>query len=259
MPKQDEIREPVSELAAPDDKLTPGSLTANSPALRWLDNFWYHYKWTVIVVVFFVTVFIVCATQMIARPHYDTSMVIACPYRMNNEERAAYEAVVNALCPEDFDKNGEKSINIIIYQIYSEEEYIAEKESLEAESMQFSINRQYNSDEYKNFNTYTMTGETSVYLISPYLYTMLRDGDRLKPLSELYPSGNLPTGAREDGFGIDIAETDFYRYNPAVQALPKGLILCVHRPTVAGGSSDEEVYANALDFFHAIADYEVVE
>ena len=53
---------------------------------QWLENFWYHYKWTVIVVAFFVAVAVVGIVQMVNRPQYDTSVCLASPYKMNKEE-----------------------------------------------------------------------------------------------------------------------------------------------------------------------------
>ncbi len=242
-----------------EDKLEAGSLTASSPALKWLDNFWYHYKWTVIVVAFFVVVLIVCTVQLLSRPNYDTSVVLGCTYRMNSDEHEALNKLLVNICPSDFNGDGEKQINIMDYQVYSEEEYVAEAESYEAESDHFPINRQYNTDEYNNFNNYTLTGESSVYIISPYLYELLRTSGRLLPLSDIYTDGELPTGAMADGYGIALSETDFYRYHPEVQMLPNSLILCLHRPTISGNSSREELYENEKTFFRAIADFEVKE
>ncbi len=241
------------------DKLEAGSIVEASPTLKRLDNFWYHYKWTVIVVTFFVAVGVIGLVQLLTRPNYDTSVAIACPYRMNNEERTDFEALMEKFTA-DYTDDGEKSVNLVIYQIYSEAEYLAEKESIEAvETGHFAINRQYNLEEYNNFNRFTMTGETSVYLISSYLYETLRQADRLKPLAEIYADGTLPVGAREDGYGINFSETDLYKYNPAAQVLPEGLILCVHRPTLSGAAGDEATYANEIAFFRALADYQVLD
>ncbi len=241
----------------PEDKLEAASLTETSEAVRKLDNFWYHYKWTVIVVAFFVSVAVICTVQLLTRPKYDSSIVIATHYRMNSEEYARFEALVEQLLPEDFDENGKKNVNIVIYQFYSEAEIAAEEERLEAESDRFAINLQYNKSEYDGFNSYTLTGETSIYIISPALYERLAEGDRLLPLSELYPDGNLPVGARADGWGIDLKKTDFYKYNSAASVIPDTAILCFHRATINGHSSDAEVYEQEKIFFRAIADFKV--
>lgn len=38
---------------------------------KWLDNFWYHYKWPVIIAAFFITISAVCISQMVSKEHYD--------------------------------------------------------------------------------------------------------------------------------------------------------------------------------------------
>ena len=38
---------------------------------KWLDNYWYHYKWHTIAVVFVIIVAIVCTVQLINRTVYD--------------------------------------------------------------------------------------------------------------------------------------------------------------------------------------------
>lgn len=242
-----------------NDKLEAGDIVAASPALRWLDNFWYHYKWTFLMTVFFVLVGIICLIQIFTRPKYDTSLAYATHYRMNNEERADFEALLNNLCPEDFDGNGEENVNLVVYQYYSDSEYESEVEHFKSKGEVFEINKKYNIDEYNNFNTFTLTGETSVYILSPYLYNLLMTADRLKPLSEVYSDGNLPKGAMEDGFGIMLSETDFYKYNPAAQSIPDTAILCLHRPTLAGRGKNEKLYGDDVAFFRAIADFEVKE
>ena len=241
------------------DKLEAGDIKAASPTLRKLDNFWYHYKWTVIITFFFVTVGIVCLVQFLTRPKYDSSLAYATHYRMDNEERAEFEELLDRFCPEDFDGNGEKKINMMVYQIYSDEEYESEVEAYRERGDEFQLNTKYNQDEYNNFNTFTMTGETSVYIISPHLYSLLVAGNRLKPLAELYPDGNLPNGALADGFGIQLAETDFYRYNPAAQVIPDTAILCLHQPTLAGRGKDADLYADDVAFFRSLAEFEVQE
>ena len=248
-----------------NEKIEAGEIVVENRFLRWLDNFWYHYKWTVIVVAFFVTVAIVGIVQMVNRPSYDTSICLASPYRMNKEERAEFEKLMARICPEDFHGDGEKLLNIVEYQIFSEEEFESEAQRYEemtnedGEGDQFQINRKFNSDEYKNFSNFTMTGETSVYILSPYLYEILREADRLKPLSEIYGGEGLPAGAMADGYGVALKDTDFYKYNAAAQVYPENSIICVHKPTVAGRSKNEARYAEDVAFFRAIVDFKVQE
>ena len=239
------------------DKLEPELITERSPFIKWLDNYWYHYKWPTIFVAFFGILAIMLTVQMITRPKYDETFLYACTYRMNAQEYQDYEQLLERVLPDDYDGNGEKSINIMSYQIYSEDEYYEAASIAEANSDSFSLNGKYNTDEFHNFSQYAMTGECSVYLLSEYLFNQLKSADRLRPVAEIYEGKELPVGVTDDGFGIRIKDTDFYIYNPAAQILPDDMVLCLLRPTVWGGSSNETNYDRSVEFFCAIADYRI--
>ncbi|MBQ3507397.1 MAG: hypothetical protein IJA91_02500 [Clostridia bacterium] len=63
----------------------------------------------------------------------------------------------------------------------------------------------------------------------------------------------------EDGFGISLKDTDFYKYNSAAQVFPENSIICLHLPTLGGRSKNEAKYAEDVAFFKAIADFAVKE
>lgn len=240
------------------EKLPEGSIAERSRLIGWLDNFWYHYKWPVIIATFFLTVVIICTVQMLSREKYDTSVVYAGTYRMNSEERVDVERLLDSLCPEDYDGDGKKNVQYIEYQVYSESDILAEKESVEAAGGQYQLNTQYNQSEYNGFNTYVMTGECSVYMVSPYLYGILREGGRLRALSSVYGE-DIPIGADGYGYGIRLGDTGFYKYNPAVQMLPEDTVICLLAPTVVGESSKEAKYARSVAIFRAITEFRVEE
>ncbi len=243
-----------------DEKLEAAPLTQNSKLLRKLDNFWYHYKWTVIVVAFFVSVGVVCLVQFFTRPEYDTSIVMTTSYRMNSAEYSEFEKLIQTLLPSDFNGDGEKRVNVIVYQYYSPAEIEAEEEAAaERETDSFVYNSQYNNSELSAFTNLTMTGEVSVCIVSPDVYARLLEKDRLLPLSTLYADDAMPDGVRADGKGIDLRFTDFYRANACVSVLPDTSILCLLRPTVSGNSSQDENYEMEKSFFCAIAEFSAGE
>lgn len=240
----------------PEEKLEPGALATNSRVLKWLDNFWYHYKWHTIIGLFAAVVIIIGVVQMFSRPKYDTMLACANPYRMSDEEKAAFDQLLSRICPEDFNGDGEKRVNFTSYQVYSDEEMRAEKESLEAESEEFFYNAQFFAKEYENFIFFTQTGEGAVCLVSRYVYENLIGTDpvRLRAISDLYPDGDLPKGVTEDGYGVIFGKTDLYIYHSEAQVLPEDLVLCLLLPTV---NADKAGYADSVAFFRAMVEYRV--
>ena len=83
--------------------------------------------------------------------------------------------------------------------------------------------------------------------------------ENIDRINELARKSKTPEGLTEDGYGVYLCETDFYRYSPAAQVLPDNLVLCILEPTLFGGSSNEETYRQSVAFFRAMADYRVKE
>lgn len=236
----------------------PAEIVETSKVMKWLDNFWYHNKWTVIVVTFFLAVLIIGTVQMLSREKYDITLTYGGSYRMNNEERAAFESLLDSLCPEDYDGDGDKNVQYVIYEVYSEQEYMDAKEKAEEQGAQFVLNTKYNQEEFQRFGSFVMTGESSVYIVSPYLYGQLYNGERLKNLNEVYPS-EKPQGIIDDGCGVRLGDTDFYKYNPEAQVLSPDTVICLLSPTVWGKSHDDEMYARSVELFKSIVSFTVIE
>jgi hypothetical protein len=242
-----------------DGKLEAGAVTANSPFLRWLDNFWYHHKWTVIISLFFAIVLIMGLVQILSQESYDVKMTYGGRYRMDDDERADFEALLNTICPDDYDGDGKKHVQYMIYEVFSEEEILQAKAEAESQGQDFVFNVKYNSDEFENFTAFAGTGECSVYFLSPYLYEVLKSSDRIRPVAELYGDRTLPDGVLEDGYGVALKDTDFYEYHSAAQVLPEDTIVCLLRSTVWNTSGGrKEAYARAEALFRAIVDFSVI-
>lgn len=235
-------------------KLTAGELTDNSPALRWLDNFWYHHKWTVIISLFFAVILIIGVLQICNRESYDIQVAVAVPYTMNAEERDDFLSLLSRFS-KDYNGDGDTMVYLHTDQIYSDEEYQSERAYWEAQSQEFYIDSSYNKAQLDDLEQYLMNGECSVLFLSPYMYEVKRDNGHLMPLSELY-GDELPAGATADGYGIRLSETDFYTGSPAARVLPENTILCLHVKLINGRDED---YAHAKELFRSIADHRVKE
>ena len=57
-----------------DEKITPGEVVIENKFIKWLDNFWYHYKWPTIIVAFFLFVGVVCFAQCSTRATGDLTV-----------------------------------------------------------------------------------------------------------------------------------------------------------------------------------------
>ena len=207
--------------------------------LKWLDNYWYHYKWPTIVVAFFAVVITVCLVQSITNVEKDILITYAGPKALEADEKASIERVLTEDLPEGFGNQGtEGKAGLISYIIYSTEQIA------ELQSQQKAVDTTFNSSEYSALNSQYKTGNGSIYLLDRWLYDELVKGDsnveRLKPLSEIF--GETPEGAI-DAYGIRLGDTEIYKSSPELQVLPEDTVICLHEKILGQKDYDKEIEA----------------
>ena len=114
-------------------------LTSDNKVLSWLSNFWYHNKWTVIIVSFFAIIFIIGIVQMIQKEEDDTYIVIAAPTTFYGEDLSGITDTLESLMPTDINGDGKKSLYLMTYSIYSEEELKARGLNVSSQHTDFMI------------------------------------------------------------------------------------------------------------------------
>ena len=234
-----------------DEKIQGAEIKVQGKFLRWLDNYWYHYKWVTIVVAFFIIVFSVCTLQMCSKEKNDIIMVYAGGAFVSQEEAENVKSVINAVMPEDFDGNGTKSANLVKYEIYSADQVKEIESATDANGEHGYVDRSYNSSNYDNFCNYIQTGDASVCLVEGWLFEELKVANRVMDISEVL--GYTPEGS--DGYGVRLGDLEIYDSYAVMKVLPEDTVVCLLRPLVVGNSSEEEYYERELDMFRALVEY----
>ncbi len=223
--------------------------------LKWLDNYWYHYKWPTIIVAFFLFVCIVCFAQCSTREQGDVTVAYAGGYTMTAEQHAKVLEIFNAIAPETEDGKGQMSVIMSVYSIYTEDEMKQAYTDGDGKLDVYSYNnaKQVSMDHLNTFGTYVMTGESAVWLVSEYVYEVQNLKKLAVPLSELYET--RPEGAYDD-YAVRLSETALYQYYDALKILPEDTLIVMPQSYVWGESADEEAYADFLKMYHAIVDFQ---
>ena len=223
-------------------------IISESKFLRWLDNYWYHYKWHTIIVAFVLILTLIIIFQQIRNPAKDTLVTYCGPMGFLSEETEELREALNRIMPEDFDGNGEKYTEIVRYQVYSEQELQADKEANDGMG---TVNLSYNTKQLSDFNNFMSFGECSVYILSEYMYEYLKanKGGLLKPLADVL--GELPENAYDE-YAVRLKDTAYYAMEPALQQLPEDTLICITAPYLVGSSADPNTYNNSLAMFRAI-------
>ena len=209
----------------------------------WLENFWYHRKWTVIVVSAFLFICAVATWQLLSRSDPDVYVMYAGPAYVNASRQENIKAAFDAVM-EDYDGDGKKNIQFA--------------------TVTYNENGTNPSTAMTQFTTEMSAGESGVYILSPHMYGEVKKTDVLVPLEEVF--GFLPKGAI-DSYAIKLSETDFYRTffvqqdgDTPLYLLPEDSVICLRKATFFGSlkNSDkaEEQYSFHEALFKAIIAYE---
>lgn len=235
-----------------DKEYTEGISIPKGKFLKWLDNYWYHYKWVTIGVAFFLMVIVVCTLQMCSQPQEDLTVVYAGRNTLSVEEQNNVSKVLEAVAPRDFDGNGETIISLNAYGILSEEQVEEKRAETGADGKPLYVDNSYNSKQFETYSNYIMTGESSVLLIDPWLYESLVAAGRLKGLEDAL--GYVPESAYGE-YGVRLGDTELYKSYSVMQFMHEDTVICLLQPYIAGNSSKEEYYARELEMFEALVTY----
>ena len=140
-----------------------------SKILKWLDNFWYHYKWVVIIVTFFLIIGIILTVQLVTRKNYDVYIMYlgdaSIPDTKYQDIMDSFEKVAD-----DYNGDGELLLN------FSKTGYIADEENPMASSV--------NSTAIQFMST-MIVQPYYIYLIHADLYEQYKESEVFVPITDL--------------------------------------------------------------------------
>ncbi len=233
-----------------DKEYTEGIAVSESKVAKWLDNYWYHYKWVTIVVSFFLIVGIVCTVNMCTKESNDIIALYAGRTVLSLTEQDKICDALEAVCPPEIAENGKAVVGLSAYCVLSEEQIIDMEAQTHEDGERVSVDRGYNSNQYDTYYSYLQTGESSVLFVERWLYDSLLENGRLAPLSESC-GGATPEGALSE-YGIELKDTELYKQYKVMELLPEDTVVCILRPYIVGKSSKEKYYKLEQEMLEAI-------
>lgn len=208
---------------------------------KWLENYWYHYKWHTIVVAFLVLVLGIGVFQMATKEEYDIDILYTGPAVLSEQQASELATAFEAVMPEDFDGDGDKSAMIYDVTVLSDEQ-IAEKEAeAKAESDVLYYDYQNREEAISRVGTLLSTGETVICLMDDYMYQKFMAENAFVPLADLL--GEAPEYALDE-YSVRLMDTPFGQYFSACMALPGDTVLCIRRESVLASSSKKAAQAH---------------
>ena len=237
-----------------NEKVETGGIVVQNKFLKWLDNLWYHYKWHIIIITFFVAVFGICLFQCADNEQPDVVITYAGGCTLTASEAEEINRLFNSLIKEDEDGKAVKT-SLNHFGIYSEDELLAlhtdPDDPDKGISEVYPYAKQVNANNINGFSQFVMTGESAVWLVSEYVYTNYVKQDRLVPLADM----GTDLIYAVDGYAIRLADTDFYKDHEILHKLPEDTLLVFAQGTLTGATSHKDTYQLHKQLFRAIVGY----
>lgn len=231
-----------------DSKLHEGEirLDERNTFLKWLDNYWYHYKWHTLIAGFFVLLFLFTLGQCAVDTNHDIVVAYCGSTGFLNEQTEGVRNALEDALPEDFDGNGEKYVEFVRYQYYSQQEIEAEVAEHDGE---WSINIAYVNQQLKQFKDFVQlsiaSNDCSVYLLSPAVYDLFTTNP-FRRLSDVFDE---TPAAAYDEYAVRLGDTAFYANDSKLQEiLPPDTLVCL----LSSNRPEQDSYDHAIAMFSAI-------
>lgn len=244
------------ELNKREEKLAGEGIAIRHPVFLWFENLWYHHKWTIIIVAFFLFVAIVCFAQCATTPHKDIYITFGGSYTMTGEEHQAVERVFDELSKNTFSENA-PAVGVVSYPFYTEEELrtlFTDPETGDFDGAAFNMAKGQNVSRLDELSSYMMTGECSIWLVNTSVYEAQHMNEKLAvPLAETF--GTTPDAAYDE-YAIRLGDTAIYQYYEALQVLPADTLIVFTRSYFMGASSNEKTYEQFKALYRAIVEFE---
>ena len=235
------------KLEGKDISLSDGSVKAKK-----LSNIWYHHKWTIIIVAFFLSVLIIVGIQLLTRVEYDANVTISGPDFIKNDRYYYIADDLSKKLVEDLNRDGKKVASITSYPVFSEDELYDINHSEKDSNGNYIkiVEQSENLSQYKQFLQHTQTSDSYILILSKYVYEPLKATDpaRLVSISDIFGEA-LPDGALEDGYGIMLSETALYRDSTELQKFAEDYVICMLKLPDMASRKQTKAYNAAVEYF----------
>ena len=238
-----------------------------SPFLKKVENFFYHYKWHTIIAGFFVFVLTLCIFQTCKRTSYDAYILYAGGKNLRaieeGETESTYEILYKTMNSYVGDYNEDRERNLSFTDIYLPSD--KEIKALEKEG-----NVPYNllRDNDELFRNNMLSGNYYICFISEYLLEEWTTGEvnPFAPISLYLPEGKIAQNEDDDGFrlaseyGVYLNSTAIGN-KPGFSYLPEDTVICFRKysKSATPGKRGKLVYDNSDKLFRAILKNELYQ
>jgi len=207
-------------------------------------NFWFKYKWRVIIISAFLLIFLIIGIQMLTTVKYDVTIMYTGPKYVVHIQDNFTEAFGSFA--KDYNDDGEVNalFTSLVYMTPEQQEIAAAGN--ENDKMALS---KANRESYEAFKSQIMSGRVVFYILDPSLYNEYSDiFANVSDVLGYTPDSSLLYSEK----AVYLKKTDFGQYFKCFNDLPDDALICIMDKHVF---SDEDELEAAKDLFVSIMEF----
>lgn len=210
---------------------------------KWIENFWYHYKWQTILVVFFLTFIIIAVTQMATKDKIDVNVFYTGPYVFSPREIGQVEEAYEALMTYDYNGDGEKGAEFTNIVLLTNDQVLKIREDSKSGANSPDVVDDIVIDanairEAENvFNQQIFAGQVLVCMMDPYWYNEVKNAGGWCKLSDIL--GYKPDFACDD-YSVLLKDMKFAQYFKVFARLPEDTRLALRTISTVSSFTQKE-------------------
>ncbi len=220
---------------------------------NWFNNYWYYYKWPVIVLSVFAAIITVCVVQCAKKEEHDVTVQYTGPHIFSIGEKEALADAFEQLM-DDYNGDGKKLADIMDLTAFTDEQIRDALGEAPPEESLIKYAPYTVKNVEKSFNN-SIQGEGYILLVDGYWYDILVKNGALVSLSEVF--GEKPKNAIDD-HSVALGDLDFYKYfSDSVGKLPSDTYVCFKVLPITAHKGASKTYSDSLKLFKALIEFEM--
>ena len=173
---------------------------------KWLENYWYHYKWATIISAFFITVAVICIVQIASKKDYNIyiryvgdSVITGTQY---DDMTGALEKIVSG------DKKDSVNFAQVAYISDDDNPYKNEKNAVAREALSSMLVQPY-----------------YIYIMDMTAYNDYKDSGVFAPLSSIFEED--VTDISYDEYALYLSKTEFLKNAPGMEWVEEDTVIVI--------------------------------
>ena len=222
---------------------------------KWIENFWYHYKWITVIVVAFAAIIAFCLFNRGDGINDDIQIIYAGPKVLTDVEIERMERAFADVMGKDYNGDGKNSVNIVDITVLSEEQLEEAKEEAKKDGESIVYDPTMRTQAVTQVKNLMSTGAVIISLLDPYVYGLCQEGtfEKLENVLETVPDN------AKDPYAIPFFETELAKSFDAFSVLEGELLLCIRTNAVIGTNNKQfqKEYAWHKTYFKELSEFSV--